>query len=1034
MPALGLYRCSTLLLVSTVALAAVLLREERPAPAADPVKAPFTVPPGFIIERVAGSPLVEHPVMAGFDDQGRLYVAESAGLNLKAPDLLKQLPDSIRRLEDTNGDGVFDKATVFADKMTFPMGALWHRGAVYTCSPPSFWKLEDTDGDGVADKRTELLTGFRFIGNAADIHGPFLSPDGRIYFADGRHGHQVDRPEGDKLQGKAARIFRCKPDGRELEGVCGGGMDNPVEVAFTPEGEGFATVDILVSRPRNDAIIHCIEGGVFPYHDALKELKSTGDVLPPVTFLGWVAPSGLMSYRGGNFGADYRDNLFSSQFNTHKVQRHILERDGATFKTKNEDFLTASDPDCHPTDVLQDADGSLLVIDTGGWFRIGCPTSQIAKPEVKGAIYRIRKQGAERVADPWGKQLAWTKLPAAELAKLLDDGRWAVRDRAIEQLAARGNDVVPALKQAVQAGESVQIRRNAVWALNRIETAEARAVIRLALNDADASVRNSAAHSAGLNRDAEALTTLAQIVVEDTSPAVRRSGATALGRLRNSKAVPFLLEALRGSMDRFLEHSLIYTLIEIANRDGTLLGLNDPNPQARRAALIALDQMNGGNLTREQVLPLLETDDGALQQAVLTTVIARPDWAPHLVEFLRGWLVRSELSEKRQDVLKQALVAFSKDQAVQTLVAQSLGQDKTPTLGRLLLLEAIGQATLDKLPADWLTELGRSLNHPEERVARQAVATVRGRNLKEFDATLKALAEDKTKPAELRIAALGTATPRLTEVEPGLFDFVLTRLQPSLPALDRLAAASALGPAKLSDAQLERLTEVLAAAGALEVPHLAAPFERSKSPEVGKKFLAALDKSPGFTSLSGDALRKLLLGFPPEIQQAAKPLLARLEVDSAQQQAKLKELAPVLTGGDAKRGRAIFYGNKAACSSCHQVKGEGAQTGPDLSTIGAIRTGRDLLEAIVFPSASFVRGYEPFLVASKDGKILNGILRRETADAVYLMTPERNEVRIARTAIDSIDPGKISIMPQGLDTQLNRQELTDLIAYLLTLK
>jgi putative heme-binding domain-containing protein len=319
-------------------------------------------------------------------------------------------------------------------------------------------------------------------------------------------------------------------------------------------------------------------------------------------------------------------------------------------------------------------------------------------------------------------------------------------------------------------------------------------------------------------------------------------------------------------------------------------------------------------------------------------------------------------------------------------------------------------------------------------VARQAVATVRGLNLKEFDATLKALAEDKTKPAELRIAALGTATPRLTEVEPGLFDFVLTRLQPSLPALDRLAAASTLGPAKLSDAQLDRLSELLAAAGALEVPHLAAPFERSKSPEVGKKLLAALDKSPGFTSLSGEALRKLLQGFPPEIQQAAKPLLARLEVDSAQQQAKLKELAPVLTGGDAKRGRVIFYGNKAACSSCHQVKGEGAQTGPDLSTIGAIRTGRDLLEAIVFPSASFVRGYEPFLVASKDGKIRNGILRRETADAVFLMTPERNEVRIARTSIDSIDPGKISIMPQGLDTQLNRQELTDLIAYLLTLK
>src|SRR5262249_23004524 len=151
--------------------------------------------------------------------------------------------------------------------------------------------------------------------------------------------------------------------------VCGGGMDDPVEMAFTAEGEPFATVDIFVAKPaRNDAIIHCIEGGVFPYHPVYREFKSTGELLPPVTFLGWSAPSGLMRYRGTALGADFCDNLFSTLFNTHKVQRHILQRDGATFQAKNEDFLTATSPDFHPTDVLEDADGSLLVLDTGGWF------------------------------------------------------------------------------------------------------------------------------------------------------------------------------------------------------------------------------------------------------------------------------------------------------------------------------------------------------------------------------------------------------------------------------------------------------------------------------------------------------------------------------------------------------------------------------------------------------------------------------------------------------------------------------------------
>src|SRR5262249_15789636 len=131
-----------LLLVATMAILTAPSHVATASADGKTVAAPFTVPPGFVVERVAGPPLVEHPVMACFDDRGRLFVAESAGQNLKAEQLLTQLPNSIRLLEDTKGAGVFDKSTVFADKMTFPMGVLWHDGALYTCSPPSLWKLE----------------------------------------------------------------------------------------------------------------------------------------------------------------------------------------------------------------------------------------------------------------------------------------------------------------------------------------------------------------------------------------------------------------------------------------------------------------------------------------------------------------------------------------------------------------------------------------------------------------------------------------------------------------------------------------------------------------------------------------------------------------------------------------------------------------------------------------------------------------------------------------------------------------------------
>src|SRR6516165_8782610 len=343
------------------------------------------VPAGFIVEQVAAPPLVGHPMMACFDDRGRLFVAESAGLNPDADALLKDPPSFIRLLEDADGDGRFDKSTIFADRMTMPMGVLWYRGALYTASPPSLWRIEDRDGDGRAEERRELVTRFGFTGNAADIHGPFLGPDGRLYWTDGRHGFTIQRPGGQALTGEGARIFRCRPDGTDVEAFCGGGMDDPVEVAFTPEGEPLVTVDILIGRPsRIDAIIYAIEGGAYPYYEpVLHEFKRTGDLLPAVGELGWVAPSGLLRYRGEAFGPGYRDNLFSAQFNVRRLQRHPVERDGGGFRLTNADFLVSTDPDFHPTDVLEDADGSLLVLDTGAWFG-GCPTSQVAGRQAKG--------------------------------------------------------------------------------------------------------------------------------------------------------------------------------------------------------------------------------------------------------------------------------------------------------------------------------------------------------------------------------------------------------------------------------------------------------------------------------------------------------------------------------------------------------------------------------------------------------------------------------------------------------------------------
>ena len=989
----------------------------------------FRLPPGFTIECIAAPPLVEHPMMGCFDDGGRLFIAESAGQNLKKDDLLKSLPNFIRVLEP-DASGKFTKSRVFADKLTFPMGVLWHGNSLYAASSGGLWRFWDTTGKGVADKRQEIVTKFGYTGNAADIHGPFLGPDGRLYWCDGRHGHEIDRPDGTTMRGKAARIFRSRPDGSEVEVICGGGMDNPVEIAFTELCEPLVTVNILHNKPRNDAIIYAIEGGNYPWHDVSKEFPRTGDLLPAVGDLGWVAPSGLMRYRSGAFGKGFEGNLFSAQFNRSRIQRHIVERDGAAFKIRHEDFLTSDDKNFHPTDVLEDADGSLIVIDTGGWFRIGCPTSKIAQPEFKGAIYRIRKQGMPKVADPAGREIAWDKLSAAEVVQLLDDPRFVVRERAVE--ASAKPQAMAALQSLLLKSTSTRACINAIWTLARIDTPEARGLVRRMLTDKEWSVRVAAAHVCGLVRDEKARAGLVALLGKDQHPAVRREAALSLSRLGKMPVEP-LMESLRTGGDRFLEHALLFSAIQVGDRDALAGYLKDTSPIVRRGALIALDQMKDGNLTREEVTPLLNTSDAALLKATLTVIAERPGWGKELTALLKEWLAEPALDPSRQESLRGIIVGLGRDSAIQVLAANALKNSKISTETRLLVLESMSGASFaNAVPDSWIDALTIPLHDPDVKLVGQAVNTVRALDIKELDPTLLRLAEDTKRPIELRLAALAAAAPRMEWLEGKFFDFLVQQVASADSPLPRLSAATTLGQSRLREDQIKRLVGLVEKVSSLELPPLLAAFEAK--PVAADALIVALEKSPGLSALTPTALKRLFPDPSPAQQPGLERLLKRVQGDPAKERERLAELEPLLRDGNAERGRQIFLGMKASCSVCHVAQGSGGKIGPDLSKIGAVRSGRDLLEAVVFPSASFARGYEPYVVETRDGKVHGGILGRETADALYLVTAERAEIRVPRSAIDAIIPGRVSIMPQGLDTQLSPNELRDLLAYLQELR
>jgi putative membrane-bound dehydrogenase-like protein len=1005
----------------------------------------FRIPDGFTIERIAGPPLVDRPITAAFDDSGRLYVADSSGSNDRVQKQLADKPHRIIRLEDADGDGEFDKKTIFADKMMFPEGTLWYDGSLYVAAPPSIWKLTDTDGDGVADRRVEWFQGKTLTGCANDLHGPYLGLDGWIYWCKGAFAKQTyERPGKAPFETRAAHIFRSRPDGTGIEPVMTGGMDNPVDVVFTPGGERIFTTTFLIHPDggQRDGLIHAIYGGIYgKVHDPIFEPshKWTGPgVMPVLLHMGPAAPSGLTRYESDAFGKAYQDNLFACYFNLHKVGRHVLTPQGATFSTQDEDFVTSPDLDFHPTDVLEDADGSLLIVDTGGWYKLCCPTSQLQKPDVLGGIYRVRRKGAPKVEDPWGRGLP--TLTAEGFVERLGDPRPAVQRHAIQILASPEvqRDSIQALRMAAPKGRSLTWRRNVVWTLARFDHPVARALVRAYLADPDETVRQAAIHVAGLWRDRGATSRLIELLKSASAPN-RRASAEALGRIGDKAAVPVLLEASGSAGDRITEHSVTYALIEIGDPEGTAPGLQSKNPRTTRAAMVALDQMDGGRLDPKFVAGLLASTDPGLRESASWIVGRHRDWADALAGVLGERLDRPDLPAGERAELERQLGGFSGAAPIQQLLAARLRSAAAPMASRRGSLQAMAWSNLKAkdVPTAWVAALASVLDgEPANAPLRApAIATIRALPLAKNEAEdlrtrLLGIAADATNPDALRLDALAAVPGGLVKPDETLYRFSIEKLDRGQTVATRTTAADVLARARLTTDQLSRLADALRSAGPIEVDRLLAAFEQSSDEAIGLKLLGVLAESSALPSLRVDALKAHLAKYGPAVQTQAEALYARLNVDASKQKARLEQLATMLSAGDVRRGQSVFHSDKAACYSCHAIGYRGGTVGPDLTKIGSVRSDRDLLEAIVFPSASFVRSFEPVAVATLDGKVYNGLIRGESADELILATGVNQESRIARRDIEEMRPSTVSVMPAGLDQQLTPQELADLVAFL----
>jgi putative heme-binding domain-containing protein len=916
------------------------------------------------------------------------------------------------------------------------MGGTFYQGSFFVTAPPDLIRFTDTNGDGAADKREVILSGWTLNHNAATLSGPFLGPDGWLYMCDARRGFDINTKEGKTLKGKSARIWRCRPDGSGLESVSGGGFDNTIELIFMPSGETIGTMTYFTEPMdgQRDALMHWVEGGVYPKPFPVIEkdaLILTGELMPVMTKLARVSPAGLMRYRGSVFGNDFDGNLFSAQFNTGRIMRHKVSSAGATFRTEDEPFLTSENLDTHPTDVLQDADGSLLVVNTGGWFIAGCPLSVVAKPDIRGGIFRIRKRNASVIDDPWGKKLHIKEMTVKELSALLLDARPAVVDNALQQMINLGEPSVEALKKVLRASNDESLRATVVFALYRIGNSHAMDAVVTALKDKSEIVRTAAARAVGLAKEIKAVGVL-QDIVRNNRGSLQRQAATALGQIGDVRAVTSLLEASATADDRFVEHAIIYALITLQQKEPLLAALHHTSPNVKKSALIALDQIDPSAVKKNHLLPFLESKNETLERTGIWVAVRHQEWGDLMVKFLQSKSINPQLSATDKKLVTDVVISFCGNRDVQQFLISRLQGRSLPEASKLFVLDLMGKCPLKEFPDAWTKILVNLLESKNDTLRSSVLDLVQARPLPALARQLNSLIQDSGTEPVLRLKALNariSSSPQLSQDE---FNLVIGYLGAKTETVNQFAVRL-LHKAALSDAQLLTLAEKqIPVSDALSLPVLVKAFEGNKNEHVGSALATSLMKANDrLDFLLLEEIEDLFETFPPPVQKTATPLIERLRERQTGRLAKLEELESRLKGGDVAEGRKLFFG-KALCSTCHAVVGNGGTFGPDLTNIGEIRSQHDILEAIVFPSASFAREYETMKVTT--GSVSHeGIIRNELANTVTVQTGPGVSIHVLRTDISSMAPQNVSLMPAGLHEQLSTGELANLMAYLTTL-
>jgi len=954
-----------------------LLGTDRNPPPRSPEESlqSFDVLPGFKVELAAAEPLVMDPVDIAWGPDGKAWVAEYADYPLGLDNQGKPC-GRVRCLEDTDGDGRYDRSTVFLEPIAYPMGIMvWRDGVLVTAAPDVFY-VEDTDGDGLADVRKTLFTGFGQGNQQHRVNHPRWGLDNWVHAANGDSGGTIKSVETGQTVNIGGRDLRFKPDDGRVEAQTGQtqfgtnrddwgnwfGCNNSNLGWLYAVADHYARRNPHVAPPPGRANV-ASDPMLYPAGRVISHCD-----LKHRPYAAWGEPgrctsvAGVTIYRDELFGPHFAGNLFVDDSVFNVVHRRILTPTGTTFRgdrgpdEQQREFLATHDIWFRPSTVETGPDGALWVLDLYR-FVIEHPewindelekTLDLRAGHDKGRIYRVYPVDKEPRPIPRLDKLDTTGLIAA-----LDSPNGWQRDMAHQMLLWRADRAaIRPLEEMATNCERALARLHALCVLDGLKALRAEIVIH-ALDDEHPGVRRHAI------RVSEPLL--------DSNPSIGQA-----------------LLKLDGGNDPHVLMQLAYSLGEWDDpRAGRLLG---------RMAIGHADD-------RYMMAAIMSSATGQID-AMVGEVVADPDALTGSAPLISNLMNLAAALDNGKAV----------GRVLQTVtVKPESGYADWQYESMATLLDGLDRQnrTLGRFAKQGGPELERALDKTSQMfaAARHVAA--------DEDAALN------SRLAALRLLGRG---PDRQEEDMGL---LVDLLASQSPIAVQLAAVDALGRLRHN-----RVPELLLQGWSEQGPRLNNAIVEvllSRKEWTGA-LLEQIDKQPKMATILGTARRDRLLRHQTEsIRQRAEALLGRATTNDEIQAALKKYASVVDVQGDPVRGKKEF--TDMTCSDCHRLADVGNDITTDLRTLVDKSPGA-LMVAVIDPNRAVEDKYIEYTAITADGLTLSGMLVEETSTSITLADNTGKLHVILRRDLDEFVSTGRSHMPEKLEAKMSPQQMADLFAFI----